>query len=119
MASIYTPTSFYKDDVVVVAESWEEHWQLLWDGYHLGGPPAEVPRTGQHVTFGDLSGFTDRLADLEAAFAAGGSGGGGSSAGSSISFDDDGVPYLNDQAGAAGSSISFDTDGVPYLLIGA
>lgn len=118
MASSYTPTTFYKGADLVIAESWEEHWQLLWDGYRLGGPPAEVPRTGQHVSFGELAfelaPLLEQIATLTELVGEG-SGGGVNS----ILFDEDGVPYLTDLAGTEGSDVSFDTDGVPYLLIGA
>ena len=33
----------------------------------------------------------------------------------SVKLDDDGVPYITDQAGNPGSPIAFDTDGAPYL----
>jgi lysophospholipase L1-like esterase len=41
----YTPTVFTKGDTnYTVVTSWREHFQLLWDGWHMGGPaPAPDP----------------------------------------------------------------------------
>ena len=64
----YTPTLFYKGSQTQIVETWSEHYQLIWEGWTIGGPIPPEPRWMETLEFLDAD-MAERISNISPSLA--------------------------------------------------